>query len=397
MQPRQSLIEQFSSFVQFEGDHFHTWLKDSRLRRHVLALVAALDKASDSQLVATHYYAQWDDAKNRQAFNHLAAYLQEACHWSAYKVTQHADGQLNTAEAFQTAIANLERVLRGYNPKYGSVLSSCARSAFSNAIKDHLRQRRKIDICSDWGLLRKVSKKRLLEALAQSGQSSTSQQPYVLAWQCFTELYTPTPGESAGRLAVPTSEGWAPIVAWYNQQVTKQKLVLPTATEKTLLEQLKVCAQSIRRYLNPQAISLNQPKQDSGELQDDLAASGDSLMTEMIQAETVQARQTQQRALKEVLIASLGNLKPELQQILQLYYQEGLTQSQITKQLGQKQYTISRRLTKARERLFVDLGQWCDRTLHISLESNVTIHREMNSALEAWLEQHWRNSAFLET
>ncbi len=54
-------------------------------------------------------------------------------------------------------------------------------------IKDTLRQRQEADICTDWALLHKLSRKRLLESLQNAGFKSPTIESYILAWECFQE------------------------------------------------------------------------------------------------------------------------------------------------------------------------------------------------------------------
>jgi hypothetical protein len=55
-----------------------------------------------------------------------------------------------------------------------------------------------------------------------------------------------------------------------------------------------------------------------------------------------------------------------------------------------KQYTISRRLTKARETLLLALAQWSRDTLHITLTSDVL--KDTSTVLEEWLQTHYSPS-----
>ncbi len=60
------------------------------------------------------------------------------------------------------AIAQSEQVLTTYNIDYGSSLSSFAKLGFRTIINNFFRQKSTTDICTDWVLLRKTSKKRLI-------------------------------------------------------------------------------------------------------------------------------------------------------------------------------------------------------------------------------------------
>ena len=118
-----------------------------------------------------------------------------------------------------------------------------------------------------------------------------------------------------------------------------------------------------------------------------LPGEGPSLLDEIIAQEEQQNRDAQQAQISTVLIAAIAQIDASGQQLLQLYYGQGLTQQQMATQLGVKQYTVSRRLTKARESLLLTLAQWSRDTLHISLNSDVL--KDISTVLEEWLQSYY--------
>lgn len=151
------------------------------------------------------------------------------------------------------------------------------------------------------------------------------------------------------------------------------------------------CTSRVRAYLYPTVTSLNAPRlgQDAGELQDDVPDTGhDSLLADLIADEETQVRQDQQTQINVVLKDALAQLDPTLQELLQLYYQERLTQQQIARQLTLQQYAVSRKLTKTRELLLLALTRWSQETLHISPTSNVV--KYISALLEEWLQIHYQ-------
>ena len=70
-----------------------------------------------------------------------------------------------------------------------------------------------------------------------------------------------------------------------------------------------------------------------------------------------------------------------------MYYTQQLNQQQIAQQLEIQQYTVSRRLSKARQSLLLALAQWSQNTLHISLTSDVL--KDTSAVLEEWLKTHY--------
>jgi len=85
----------------------------------------------------------------------------------------------------------------------------------------------------------------------------------------------------------------------------------------------------------------------------------------------------------------LGKLPPQSQKLLQLYYQQGLTQQQIAKQQQIQQYQVSRQLAKTRESLLLAIAKWSQETMHISPTSNVV--KYISAVLEEWLQNYFGN------
>lgn len=324
------------------------------------------------------------------------AYLQEVCYWAAQKtVASFTSTQFSLSDCFQLAIAQLDKVLDGFNPNQGVVLKNYAAAVFGTRLREVLRQRHEIDICTPWALLRKLSHKRLVESLQSAGLSSEAIVRYVLAWNCFKTVYVPTQAGATRKLVKPDSATWEAIASLYNTQRHQQLNPPPAAVNSETLENwLLSCAKAARAYLYPDVTSINTPTlgQESGELLDNLpAGEQESLLTEFIAQEEEQSRQSHQVQINAVLVAATQKLEPQAQQMLQLYYGEELTQQQMAKQLEIKQYTVSRRLTKARESLLLTLAQWSRETLHISLSSDVI--KDTSTVLEEWLKLHYSHSS----
>jgi DNA-binding transcriptional regulator LsrR (DeoR family) len=87
---------------------------------------------------------------------------------------------------------------------------------------------------------------------------------------------------------------------------------------------------------------------------------------------------------------AIAKLDATGQKLLELYYQQALTQQQIAKELAIQQYTVSRKLSKTRESLLLTLTSWCQETLHISVTSDVV--KYISTVLEEWLQAHYQNS-----
>jgi RNA polymerase sigma factor (sigma-70 family) len=414
MRPRQQIIELFSTFLQFEAEYATSWITDARLRREMQARLQASDigagaGTTSEKFWTLHWYRQWQTERQteqqtepqaeqqskrqtepravsqaaQRAYLHLAAYLQEPCYWSAQQTARKFTHlQYRLPDCFQLAIAETAAVLRGFSPDRGASLKTYANMAFSSLMRDALRQRQVVDLCTDWALLRRISKKRLLEALAQAGVAASLVPQYRLAWVCFQTLYVP---KAAGeKLPKPDVAFWQAVAQLYNQEQ------VGSTDAATLEKRLTQIAQWVRAYLYPAVGSLNTPKfaEETSEIQDSLAdPNADSLLNHLV-AEEEQAERTQQQGqLNQTLAAAITRLDAQSQEILRLYYQQGLTQQQIMTDLALSQSSVSRRLSKARETMLKALAQWSQ-----SLNINLTpaLIKDMSGALDEWLSAQYQ-------
>ena len=386
MRSRQGTLETFSTFLQFESDRAASWATDARLQRSMQRSLQGASQSESLNFWALYWFKLWQESHHRLSIDHLSAYLQESCYWAAQRtLLNFAAVQYTLPDCFQVAIAKVEKILQNFNPEQGFGLQNYASAIFSSTIRDTLRQRREVDICTNWALLRKVSQKRLNEALKNAGLSPEVIQAHILAWSCFKTLYIPTQETATRKLPRPDDQTWAAIAALYHSESRQ------TVTPETLEKWLITCANAARNYLNPSVVSINTPKsgQDSGELLDDVPESQrDSLLSDLIEEEEAQTRKDQREQINQVLERAIAGLDPELQSILQLYYAENCTQQQMAERLNIKQYTISRRLTKAREQLVKKLAIWSQETLHISLTPDLL--QTMSAVLDDWFTQHYK-------
>ncbi|OCQ99576.1 group 3/4 sigma-70 RNA polymerase sigma factor [Nostoc sp. MBR 210] len=389
MQPRQSIIEIFSTFVQFEGDRFSRWATESRLRRSIQSSLQQIPKENSEYFWVLYWYKFWQDsAAAALAKQHLTAYLQEPCYWISQKTcAAFASNQFKLSDCFQIAIAQVELVLKNFNPSQSSTLKNYASLIFSTAIRETLRQRQEVDICSDWGLLRKTSQKRLVESLQNAGLSPETIHAYILAWNGFKTLYIPSKAGNSRQLSRPDDTTWEAIAKLYNSQTAQ------SANSPTLEKWLLSAAKAVRKYLYPTPDSLNVSLggDDGFELLDNLPGTQESLINEIIAQEESQAKSQQQSEINQVLSTAIAQLEAQIQEILQLYYAKQLNQDAIAKQLDIKQYTVSRRLTKAKEVLLRSLANWCQDSLHISLTSDLL--KSMSAVMEEWLQNYYGASS----
>ncbi len=164
----------------------------------------------------------------------------------------------------------------------------------------------------------------------------------------------------------------------------------PECKGETAEKCLVACAKAIRAYLYPNMTSLNATTGDnSGEFQDILPQlRQDSLLSQIEVQEEIEERKSQQSKIGDVLITAIGELDEQGQNIIKYYYRGDLNQSQIAKELGVKQYTISRKLSKCKDMLLIKLATWTKESMHISLDSSVLDY--MSTVLEEWLQNYYK-------
>jgi RNA polymerase sigma factor (sigma-70 family) len=213
---------------------------------------------------------------------------------------------------------------------------------------------------------------------------------------CLKTIYVPERASSTRKLPKPERDTWIAIANLYNQECQTQ--LNPTgyreqANPENLEKWMLICVKAARSYLFPNVTSINQPKSgyDSGEIVDSIVGEVDeSLLSDMIVDEEIQQRSQQQTDINQFLTATLEKLSQEEQELLELYYSQGLKQAEIAKQLKTQQYSISRKLSKGRKLLLKALAQWSKDTMHISLTSDVLDN--ISSLLEEWLASYYGNN-----
>lgn len=403
MQSRDTILDLFSTFAFLDGDRICQWLPDARLRRnmqHCLKDPNAPDLSVAETAWSLYWYKVWQsqisEAKSPvpPSQQHLAAYLQEPCYWTARTAAQRFPQlEFSLSDYFQIVSSETVRVLKAFNPQFGTNLKSYASLVLNSVIKDYLRQRRAIDICSDWLLLRKSSHKRIIEVLTQAGINSDEVEQYTFAWICFKTISIPTVNPRSNSEKEDTK--WTAIADLYNskrnQQLSKSS---PSLTPAQIEARLTKLVRWIRQYLYPAVDSLNRLKlgQDEGELQDDLADPvANSLLEAAIENETRQERQQQRSQLHETLVQALSNLDETAQKILRLFYQENLSQQELAARMEMSQPTVSRRLKKSEESLLTMLLDRVERQMNNPLDPSELKH--ISIVLKEWLQSYYRREA----
>ncbi|MEM9213236.1 MAG: sigma-70 family RNA polymerase sigma factor [Cyanobacteria bacterium P01_F01_bin.150] len=392
MRNRQELVELFSTFIQLEADRFGRWLSDPRLQKSMSNRLSAIKKASDSEHVWGLYWLQlFNEKKLERAKEHLFAYLQEPCFYAAQKISSHVrNTQYGFSDYFQLGIAEAPEILKSFQMDKGARLKGFAQLAFFTRIRDHLRRHQQADLCTDWALLRKLTRKRVKDVLETAGESPQTIDEYQLAWSCFQALYV-TAQVGNKKLPEPDQKQWEAIAHLYNTERLNQLDPSSTvATPDTIRQWMKTCAEEARRYLYPPIMSLNtsRPNQESGEWLDNLVGTEDeSLLSEIVAQEEMDEWRSRTSQLMGQLTSLLEQLAESEQTLLDLCYRQNLKQKDMAQQLDIPQYKVSRQLSRVRKKLLKELVIWAEEALHIAVESNLV--KDMDSVLEDWLRFHY--------
>jgi RNA polymerase sigma factor (sigma-70 family) len=397
MRQRKDLIEIFSTFLQFESDRPTLWAIDPRLHRRMTRSVETEPRGSENfwAVYWLRQYAQHGDIRNpihRQPIDHLAAYLQETCFWAVNRVLPRMGViQAKLSDCFQVAIADVPKLLAAFDTSKPTSLKAFANTVFGNCLRDYLRQRREIDVCSDWGLLQKISRKRLLDALVANNFNPAICDRYYLAWKALTTNHSSANSPKLRTSAAPDLETWQLILASFDRDRAEFPLVT-AATVKELEKLLLDAAKKVRGYLYPTINSLNVSKGNDTEAdwESDLVGHEAAPMAYLEEQETTAERQTQQQQMVAVLNEAISKLDQPAQKLLMLYYRDGATQQNIAAQLEIPQYTVSRKLSRARETLLKAILAWGQNTLHIAPTSDVI--NSISALLEEWLESFYARS-----
>ncbi len=392
---RQSVLEMFSSFIRLNDDRAAVWVADPRLQRNMRKCLEKEDKASED-FWAVYWHRCWGEKTNPIVEGHLYAYLQEPAYWAAQQMMQKMLGVESLADYFQLANTRMQTVLKKFESDKGYRFKSFAGVVFLNVLREYWRKRNEAASCTVWGLLRKVTKTKLKEALERENLGVGQIGQYLLAWRCFRELYVPQQVGRTDRLPEPDGALWEAVAALYNQERLTAGVAGVAMTGKGVQQWMLKIEAIVRRYLSPRVDSLDPfPGGEEGATQD--VPDGElNPLERQIAVELTQEYQDLLTRQHETLTTALGQLDGEMQQILRLYYGDRLKQQAIAQQLGILQPKVARRLAKGRELLLAALLDWRKMLRDSQGEVNKDLTpdqvKDAALALEVWLENRYPNN-----
>jgi RNA polymerase sigma factor (sigma-70 family) len=366
MRSRDTNLDQFSTFAFLDRDRVRHWLPEPRLRRNMrkyLTDAQVPDEGLPDSTWAIYWYKIWQVQQEVPpepnpniaiAQQYLDAYFQEVCYWTAQKTALHFPQlKFTLADYFQINSGETARVLKSFNPQFGSPLKGYASIVLTHLLKDHLRQRRALDVCSDVSLLRKMSHRRITEILTASGVTSNDLEEYRFAWVCFKTIVVPGDGPISGtdKGHKPAQSLWTAVADLYNSKRHRQlSPAAPEITAEQLEARLIKVTRWSRAYLYPTTPNQTQPSQEKGA---DSAPLATAILDAAIEAD--QGCQQQRSQFQTTLIRSLNQLDGMSQEILRMFYQDRLSQQELALNMKLSQPALSRRLKQAEAVLLTKL------------------------------------------
>ena len=376
--PIEEIVEKFSTFIKVDDSNL-----DSRRRQHnpklgrsVRQILESHPEITTEQDLANYLLkfvlknqhllrlilekkdgnCQQLEPKEQELLNarrHLSAYLDETCYWQALKIydkLQRYNYNLEKKEIFlmARAVAANPEYFDKYNPRKAS-LKTFAGMVIHGKVLDALRKGREKEKYSPTGLLRNISKKELKSCLNQAISNSSEIEPYLLAWQCFNEIYKPTIQKGNKKLELPSNEQLNDIAKLYEKRgLNKEKI-----TSEEIKQLLNTCVQAIIQanittIRSLDAIDLEQNWENVSNY--DIRDEGEYLEL--------------QQQMQEVLVDEFLSFPDDIQKMLELMFGLNITQKEEADYFLMIHYTnVGRRVKKYRKKLSLALSKKLSLTL----------------------------------
>ncbi|MEM9926051.1 MAG: sigma-70 family RNA polymerase sigma factor [Cyanobacteria bacterium P01_D01_bin.50] len=328
------------------------------------------------------------------AKKHLSAYLQESCFKAAneiYRELGYIKHKYSIEEYFQ--IANIaasspDKLFRNFNFERDSInIEAYAIAAFKRFVRNQIYQQdleARRTRFSNYGLLHNLSTAELNEALLVQSFSNNQIILYRLAWQCFNQIYQPTP-KGLSSIKKPSQSDFAAIAGYYNQQCKRLNFSTVSADNITIERMLSTCINAARNYRAKQYLAFGENY--------NTISDAPSRWDVLIQQEEWQQVQ--------VIVNNLfKNMSIQCKIIFQLWQGLNLTQTEVANILKdkypelQKQYQVARKLKKYNRNILREFSvEWNKINEDVYLNNDRDIQR-IKSALEQCLKLYCKQIYF---
>ena len=388
-------IQQFSSFYQV--DPVPSWTCDRTLESN-MKRVMQQHPEKDEKFWVKYWVKAAIANTDPLAKQHLSAYLEEPCFWAAKQVFPiHGFTHLDYWQIAREKANNPLQIfkhLRVHNDRP----SHYAQKILRGKILDVIRQGQETKRSSDWGLLRKLSKKRLKTALHNAGIKDPKFYGYLLAWQAFQQVYAPPANlRQHQSLPAPTHRQLADMATYYNEQNELCKPPNAGVSGNDIQTMLVTCIQVLRQNDKVEFKSLDafehKDKTEFNSFDRDKPTLNDELFDRPI------VKPENWDGMKKALAGAIASLPPTDRTILILKYGlTGLTQKEIGQQVGISQSQVSRWLERYNPFLLKALAKWSQTQEGVTV--NVEQIHQFSDELELWLSWYCKTTIlyrFLET
>lgn len=366
---RTNLVDLFSTFIQQGDRNSYYWQAKPHLHRNMSRMVQQWPDRSKQQWEA-YWHQRWTVDRYPVSQGHLYAYLQEPCYRVASELVAYYPNRYGytAADYFHYGSICFEGFLKKYDPQINTNFGGFAVTFLRWRVRDELRKIDKGFGKTQWSRLLNSKPARLQDALTRAGILDELQEQYLLAVECFVEIYKPIKRMPKGKILEPLPETWVKITEAYN--------VLGHApeTQEAIKKWVQRTGQALSDYCNPRQESLNVELPGSEQQRLDFLA--DSTVVEEEDDDSFDYSSTHQKILAWVkerlatLELSQYRLNPKTFEILQLYHGRKLKQSAIAKQLGINQSNISRILGKVNKILTEDFIEWSANNLDYTVQAD---------------------------
>ncbi|WP_413261275.1 hypothetical protein [Floridanema flaviceps] len=401
MEKCRTIIQKFSSVRQLTP--VSGWVTDRTLEKNMKALIQQYPEKNEKFWV-TYWLDAAKNGTDSLAVQHLRAYLEEAC-WQSAKATYRKFSipdfsWLDYWQIARQAASNPVQIFKNYDIQRG-LPSAYAQEKLSGAILDIIRKGQETQRASDWGLLRKLSKKALKTALQTVGIDEPKLSGCVLAWQAFQEVYAPPATVRKNQpLPAPTDAQLADIATYYNEREFERLRTVPlsashpsTVSAIEIQKMLTTCINAVRanNKIGLDSLNANNP---ALELE---TANYSDVQQWHKEEQAVYSEQWEQ--LRRELSSAIAFLPPTARTMLILEHGLiGLNQSDISKEYGLKQYQLSRQLSRHKGYLLETLAQWSQKQAGVTL--NVEKINHLSQDLDLWIHSYCQTTIlhrFLQT
>ena len=413
MKKREDIVEKFSTFLSFGNANIVRnliWHTDPELERYMKHLVKSEPEANKEfwaryflKILREVSHSDSKEAENKKytrtqiqvntgkssvrsssiAERHLSAYLQEACLWASQKNYQRFKflrHKYSLEEYFQIANSGANppaKLLKNFNFEHPQTnIEGYAKTALlrfvSNTIYRHDIEAKR-DKFSDYALLKDLTKKELLEALAFLGINNKEIPLYCLVWQSLDEICQPNDSLVNINIKSPNETQLTQIAFRYNQRQNQLNSSTAVSVEK-IQEMLLTCIKAARDYRTKRFF----PLEEYDTISDLMPTPWDTLLQE-------EASQQVQS-----IISQLFSNMPEAGQIIfKLLLGLNLTQIEIAAVLKsrypelQKQYQVARHLARYNKNLLQELtNQWQEINPEICINDDKDIEQIKDAMIE---------------